>query len=718
MSTPQNILAKYRSYSYHHILIACDNEAAADFIRRSNRISTFRDVSLARGVFIDEQTKVQSVDDIDEATGDVNRTQVGAFVVILNGMISTSFIVQDVEWFTATAANAEAEDAFTSIAVEGKMNVIEPRGVRFLNALNEACNLLQTDPSGVIWMLKTIFVGHTDDGETEYIPDLRPLEFMMYDVTGTFSETGGLYEISFAGAANGAARYPQFSRVAETIPVPVPNGGKLQDAMNFLAGEMNRQSAANRKCVIEALKKSYPEASDAELDEFRQVFYAINLDSAYQEEAYKIDTLGNYEKDKAGEDGGGVIKAHPKTTVEQTIRNIMSRCSRVLKDRTEGDGQFNYIYKIHSEITMVGKTGDPVEEIENPPQNAAYVAVVYHVRRHAEFTNQTVEDVLSNEVDLGEDPTSVSSDRVKENTITFDYFFTGKNTDILEFDLKMDMGLAFLQTIGSQNTLGTGTYQISGTEVEDIVDGNNNNVKIAVPYENTSGGGDDPAVGSSGEKKKKVLVRNKTPIFPATNVSNVKTKNIRGAFDVELFNAYLSRHAALESIEATVTIHGNPYLMSSTNRRPSDVARRGNTSDEGDITNVMANWENMPGLARVNIYMPETNDTPSDRDVFNRVRFWYDGYYYIYGIDHKFSDGVFKQDLHLLSLPNRSFLDENKETNVTECGILEEEGAQTGAEGTATDSGNVKTSEAKARAKASAEAQSRRYGNADDPGGA
>jgi hypothetical protein len=686
MSTPQNILAKYRTYSYHHILIACDNEASAEYIRNSQRLSAFRDLSMARPVRIDEETgNLQVVDRRDEASGQVNQNDVGRFVVVLNGMIDTSYVVKSVEWFTATAANAEAQDAFTSIGVEGKMMVEEPRGVRFLNSVNGAADLLQTDPSGVIWMLKTIFIGHNDNGEqSDYIVDLRPLEFMMYDISGTFSVSGGTYEISFAGVSNGASRYPQYSRVAKDINIPVGDGN-LQKAMEYLQKQMNTRSSRNRTCVIEALKKSYPElGSDslAELEEFREVRYFVDLDDAYKKNEYKIDTLDDLSKDvNTVEQSGGLIPSGATCTVEQVIRNVMNRCSRVQKDRTEGDENgYKYIFKIHSEISMIGKTGN--SPITGTASEKDFVAVVYRIRRHVEFTNQVVQRVLSGEEGLSGEPADVTAAKIRENTIEFDYLFSGKNVDIVDFDLKMDMGLAFLQTLGSTNNIGTGTYQISGSEVGQIEEvSSDQNAVVLVGRENSTGGG-DPNVSSDGENRPKILIRKKTPIFPATNVNNVFTKNVRGALDSTLYQAYMSRHAALESVEATVTIHGNPYMMSSTNRKASETQRRGNSS-EPSVSDLMANWEYMPGLAKVNIWMPTSNDTPGDREVFRRERFWYDGYYYIYGIDHKFADGVFTQDLHLISLPNESLIEDKQESDLTPCWL---QGEEKGSEGAASES--------------------------------
>ncbi|KKM90983.1 hypothetical protein LCGC14_1233180, partial [marine sediment metagenome] len=127
MSNPQNILAKYRTYAYHHILIACDNEAAARFIRESNRLSAFRDLRSQRPITIDDKEKL-----VPLTTDD--KVQIGSYVVILNGMINSNFIVRDVEWFTSTAASTDQQDKFTSIAVEGKMTVEEWAEVQEIRA--------------------------------------------------------------------------------------------------------------------------------------------------------------------------------------------------------------------------------------------------------------------------------------------------------------------------------------------------------------------------------------------------------------------------------------------------------------------------------------------------------------------------------------------------------------------------------------------------------
>ena len=170
----------------------------------------------------------------------------------------------------------------------------------------------------------------------------------------------------------------------------------------------------------------------------------------------------------------------------------------------------------------------------------------------------------------------------------------------------------------------------------------------------------------------------------------------------------LSRHAALESVEAIVSIHGNPYLMSQTNRRGSDT-RRGNATDGSDPSVIIQNWDSLPALVKVNIFMPSTNATPSSTSSFQREKFWYDGYFYLYAIDHKFADGQFTQDLHLLALPDESILLEAQNTDMSECGVKNEVGAAGGLSG---DGSTTAPNSAKENIAAS---QAQRL---DEPGGA
>ena len=673
MSKPENFLARFRSYSYHHIIIACDNEASASFIRNSKNVNVFRQIGSSQELFIEDETQdLKRIDKNQVETTD-DKTQVGSYVVILNGMIDTAFVVRDVEWMTSTAASTDKHDRFTSMESKGTMTVEEPRGMRFMNAVNGASDLLQSDPTGVIFMLKTIFVGHGVDGTgnefTEHLADLTPLEFYIYGITGTFDNTGGVYTITFAGVNNGAARFPQYSRVAQQISFRPEDETDLSvnTSMQTLAKWMRHQSEKNHGCVIEALKKTYSDVAASEFEQFRKVDYQIIMESPYTKPdilrnstisnpLYIIDGMTEGEKDKVNT--SGPFKFGPKSTVEQAIRHIMDRCSRVKKDRTEGDGELGikYSWKIHSEITMLGKgTLHPITELQT---NEDIVLVVYRIRRFAEITNQVMRTVLEqppgSQTNAGFN-NEVTPDIIRENLIEFDYFFTGANTDIIDFDVKMEQGLAHLQTITTTNNIGTGVNQIVGQFPE--------NVRIMVPTENAAR---SPDVSSEDKPVTPLLIRKKTPIFPATNINNTREKNIRGALDATVYSSMLTKHASLESVNIKATIHGNPYLMSQSNRRDSERERRTTGADE---TRVLQHWDYLPAIAKINIFMPSANDTPSSQSTFDRQRFWYDGFYYISRIDHKFDSGQFTQELHMNALLNESLILDKQTTDITQCGV-------------------------------------------------
>lgn len=655
MSRPENPLASYRSYSYHHILIVCDTDAAADWISDPDRgTSVFRSIGSAQQI----PTEPQVVDDLDATTAETERLVPGNYVVILNELVDTSFRIRNASWFTATAASTDQQDRFNSIAVEGQIEVQEPRGVRFMNALNNAADLLQSDPTGLLFILKTIFVGHTDnpqDGSqsTTYITNIRPLRFMLYDVTGTFDTTGGTYLMSFAGASNGAARFPQFSRAAEQITLDAES--TLNLTMQKLANQMTAQSERNRECLVEALVGLY---GDDNLNDLRGVTYEIILEDPYTNAEYKVDRFDSRQSSEIGEDATPQLVFGKSSTVEQAIRHIMERSDRVIKDRTEGEGpnQTKYIYKIQSQITMPGVEGI---QTENSPRNYGKVVVRYYVRRFAQVKNQTVESVLAGQ-DQSVDENEITKDIIQQNLIEFDYIFSGLNTDIINFDIKMEMGLAFLQLLATSNTLPTQVEEINRKIVKD-------NTTIAA--------GTEVLKGDANEDGDITIVRTRTPIFPATKVKDVLLRNAGNPKDSAIYQSYLSRHAALENLEVKLEIHGNPNLMNQTNRQANERARANIQADDGSAAElVMENWDTVPALAKINIFMPSTNDTPSTSEQFNRERFWYDGYYYIYGVEHRFSEGQFTQELDLLSLPNKSLIEEqNSEDFLELCGGQEKE---------------------------------------------
>jgi len=570
----------------------------------------------------------------------------GKYVVLINGMVDAHLSISNVEWESLTAANAVIGDQFTSMALEGTMHVREPKGFRFTNYIKESCQVLEKDLIGVVWMLKTIFVGHSDTANvldktfTDMITNVKPLLFYMTDLSGIFDETGSQYEIKFVGNNDGVARLPQMMRVADGITVNL--GGKNKDislanAMQMLEKKANDIYNNYFDCISRTYVNAINQSQTTKIDKapFSKVLYLITLDAPYDNKAlYTVTEAPQQVKDGVGKcDDPLILKMGDSATIEEAMREIMSRSKQVKKD-TEKDGQ-KYTYKITSEI----KSGRDVQPFINSLGKARFsgvqskdqydFVVVFKVSQFAMVSNDIIKDLLENNKPNGLD--QQIKDKINRNLITFDYIYTGKNIDIISFDIKMQGGLSFLQIITSSDNLYPSNVNLPSRQYVHV---NSDNV-LGVPK------------------------TTKTPLFMGLPIKDPKLRNHPDPKSTMNFTSALSTHASLESLEASVTILGNSNLMGITGTTDKEQQNKQVlTSDDRDV---FPDWGNFPALAKVNIRMPRSND---DLTLMKQgtgdytEEFWYTDYYYVYSVKHMFNEGKFTQQLSLMALPNKSKLDQ------------------------------------------------------------
>ena len=261
MSDPQNPLNYFRNYSYHHIMIACDGTKTAEALV---------DAEISR--FDRRSDYDESVDWLcPQAIGD------GRYIVMINGLTDVRYTIKSAKWSNVLIPNEgtnEGTTHFRTMATDGEIEIAEPMGVRFLNDMNKVTKALGTDANGVCFVLKTIFVGHRDDGTEEWINDIRPLLFFVYDISALFDVTGAEYIMSFVGIVNGAARLPHVSSVGDGFTFEIPSTNLL-DAMNKLTTEINNYYGQQKEALIKAAK-----CADTSFDyakEYVDVEYEIDL---------------------------------------------------------------------------------------------------------------------------------------------------------------------------------------------------------------------------------------------------------------------------------------------------------------------------------------------------------------------------------------------------------------------------------------------------------
>ena len=271
MSNPKNPLDYFRSYNYHHILMVCDGTDTAKLISDSPHLTDFID---------DNDTKF-CPKKVKEGNGN--------YIVLINGMTDTSFTITSAKWSSVLIPNdtntGETDTHYRTMAVDGELEIKEPKGVNFLNILNDCSIKLGVDATGLVFILKTIFIGHTEQGKTEYITTIRPVEFMMYDVISLFDITGAEYVISFVGMANGASRLPRTSSVSEGFSFSIEQiasedgtlvNPTMEQACLLLTNKLNQHYAEQKQKLVAQAQKATPDGETFDFNkEFMDVTYEI-----------------------------------------------------------------------------------------------------------------------------------------------------------------------------------------------------------------------------------------------------------------------------------------------------------------------------------------------------------------------------------------------------------------------------------------------------------
>jgi len=590
MSNPENKLSKFRTYSYHHVLVACENTSVAEELAKT--------VNMYDYLYDKTQNRHKK-----------KNVSSGGYVVIANGLVDSDFVIDEVKWISVIAPQPSKKEVeqFASFAVEGSMEISEPRGVNFLNVISTTCDTLETDPTGLVFLLKTFFVGDADRESVDYISTIKPIAFLMTDISSVFDVTGSVYSIEFVSITNGAAKLPQYVAGADRTSLKLDPS--LKKSFSLLEGIINTHYMTH----YNKLKKSAEESGRPLVG--RPIKYEIILGPDYSE--YTVDQDPEYLKNHGLAKGeAGILGFAQKPSIESAIFDILKRSTQYGDDavgrNTNGK---KYVPKITSTIDS----------------DKEDYKVIYKIIR-TEVPTSTIERIYDNDADF-----------VKEgNAIVFDYFFSGKNTDILEFNIQMQMGLMFFQTI---------------TTADSTLSSQNESEK-----KGQTGSGSSPNARADNPSKGP---RINTPIPFSSIVKRPKDKNTNFPLKSTDFQSLLARHAAIEMLDAKIKIVGNPALLNSMAQLPADIIDEPNLVQQDN--NIFREWSTSPGLVKVNIFMPS-----DDNDTDYSQKFWYDGWYYIIEVEHVFSGGEFTQVIEMLSLPLEQYVttedEEQKKADKTEKG--------------------------------------------------
>lgn len=655
MSTPANRLASFRSYSYYHVLTVSDCTDTAEELARSTDMGVWEHANRSTAYSDFGQLGRFAVKELSSG---------GKYAVLINGSTDASCTIETAKWITSTGADAVPGDRGISLATEGSLIITEPKGVSFLDNMIKCAIALGVDSANAIYSLKTFFIGFGDEGgETvglegdtfHMISDIPPINFIVSDVTGSFTEAGGIYNVEWVCIANGVTRLPQYSKAVNAMQVTA--GSTLAATFKNLEDKLNSDYDRYFHCVKTQLE-STEGATPEYVESLRKVKYIIETGAAYRDPAYTVTDQPVQFKNGAGCADAASFTFPPHTSIETALNTIMTMSVQVKKDMAVGDSATGakFEYKIQTALISSRDADGKIS-----------FTVKYKIDRFRTPNSITYEPGFGvfhkDEAEL--QANTESYEQLMRNVIEFDYIYTGKNVDILEFDIKVNSGLAYLQIATLANTF-KGQLEPASARLTQPSNADNNRYKVRFA--------------STEEELSKPM---SIPVFFGSQIRSPGMTNQAAGGDTIQSAFTMTKHSSLEVQDSSMKIMGNTQLLWSTNNASlieNAVGTEDGVEVMGDSRQLYEDWTKVPTYAKVNVKMPRNNDDfalasgqsidSDDGDSQEYTKnFWFDGYYYVFGIEHEFTNGLFTQTLEMIGVPKSSALKSVEERATSEASI-------------------------------------------------
>ena len=646
-----NPLDKYRSYAYHHVLVVANSTEAIRPLANP-------------GVTLDQDLAFYKDLKLGEPAGQEN----APYFLVCDTRKTSYFSITDVS-FSSSVSGTGKHDYTGLILGKLTMKMVDSTGVGLINYLKH----VSTEKLGIslhnaTFFLKTLFVGHTDTGTTEIVTQTG-IPMSIHDISMVPNHLGSTLDIIFNPLPNGiAVQDANYAKIAD-IPGVYSQTNKLKDAIKSLENAMNKKSREwykelqIRKLNNEVMNGGNGTASkksnDQSLGKLVQYMFTIPTawDSFEIKGVYQNATESKYKKDGSRETTNvkGVyvgFNSTPETTIEQLINLILRQSNDVQKLANNEKREKGKIeaFEIHTQITSDNDS----------------------VTVHYDILGLAVPKPVANEERIRE--TADLFKITEENIAVYDYIFTGKNTDILNFELKLNkVNVA----IADDLFIGAKSQEESSKDQKDK-DGDKTNTAKKQALMNFL-------------KKDPVVLPAKT----GSQMANMpwlfsSDSNSDAVKNRQQFINNLALCAAQSTINAILKIRGNPDLF----RRfidedvfthvkiPDSIATKYVSSSDEFVNGVGANKtylsENdiatykieralsvkrkyggeyaLPFFVKINIMGPDYDFSKgSVTEVLDSgpkyTQMWFKGWFMVKKINHYFSNGEFYQEMLLGSSP-------------------------------------------------------------------
>lgn len=764
MSTPRNPLDEYRSYSYHTILIVSNTTEALTTFTSSDPAN---DASALMAISNTMQGEVIKTD-----------KSVGEALLVLDSRRTSSFSIREFEYNAYPGVGIPSQ----THVIQGTLNmtIIDPDGIGFINYLRYLIDeKLKTDLIGVHFLLKVIFVGHKADGSTTLISS-SGIPLMLYTIEFEVNYKEGVYKCIFVPMSQNVGTVIKNFTAVQDVKSITAEDGKLGTVIRNFENKINENYRNWYKNLNIELRKSGDVNSTPIGKTGRLIQVMITIPKDWEQ--FTIDNASfnkqierrfDEEIQKKKESQDKEIKekqAANEKEIQETEKKGVTReaAEKLLKKEFIGFSPTLNIYEILSEIL---KLSPEANELANRKAVAANLVKTFKTVSSVTSNNEVMlihfdilEYVVPN-ITIKNANSEWTVDRpdgtkVPKNSLEFDYIFTGKNTDILEFNLKMNNAqLLFMNT----GLVGALTHR-------QVTDQKKQPDNPITPTKVNIG-----------------LVRENDPIgFPIQTIETRKSfayspervnteKQAKNQSDRNEWLQTVSKLHSITQVQAKVTIRGNPNLLNKyvaelipPHSIPENIKIESAVAGEGFVKNsIVGNdqtWQSQkekyratvdehfkgvqaevlgqgpenteingpkahvfPMFVKINVFAPntlnfgKTSKKLDENDPREYVQFWYQDWYMILSILNKFVDGAFTQELDI-----RSFDVFGSEVSNTTGGVDKAAhdamgaGGVVGADGSVTAVSDKKPElyggETRGKAPAADSATSQNYGNEGSKG--
>lgn len=427
-----NPLDNFATYSTHFIMLAC---------RSTTRAREFADAAAA--------TTLQAVNDT-EYLGDAVKWQgsTSDVYLVMDTRRFSQFTVEKFHSEVKINGNQDSGAGHGNFFSAIKMTIIDSVGISFMNYLQWLLDSkMQCGFDGMIFMLRVIFVGHNVDGTTETVQTVT-IPMWMKSMSVNLDYAKGTYECEFMPNFNfGVKEGHRWLQIGTATNFKNTTGNTLgqmvqsfEDTLNTLSATIYAAGGGRGRKVQYMI--TLPTKGWAEMAwNGGSVENALERDfKKKQEEAKKQEQKEAAKPGTTAENAAlaSFASADPGATITQVldlmfkqVNEVRAKGAQATSDPTEPIVFYKYLVSITSDDAGFTVHVDVIEfSVPNvKPQKPNQQTFDEATKK---FYVQTTQNGITN--------------WIPKSYCEFDYIFTGKNIDILHFDMKIENLLLLLNS--------------------------------------------------------------------------------------------------------------------------------------------------------------------------------------------------------------------------------------------------------------------------------